>query len=97
VDGLASLGEFAATIFGTPLIYSHRAKTLRRYFRHAWRQGRRNPVMSYLYCENRTRLGRLGHKHSKAVKRNYIGGRDVLDPQYRDYPVSATIVSRMIA
>jgi len=86
LDDFGSLGEFAATIFGTPHIYSNRAKTLRRFSRHAWRHGRKNPVMSYLFYQNRTRLGRLGHKHSKAVKRNYIGGREVLDPQYRDYP-----------
>lgn len=88
VDGFDPLGEFAATIFGTPHIYSNRAKTLRRFCRHAWRHGRKHPVMSYLFYQNRTRLGRLGYKHSKAVKRNYIGGREVLDPQYRDYPAN---------
>jgi hypothetical protein len=86
VDGFDSLSEFAATIFGTPHIYSNHAKTLRPFSCHAWRHGRKNPVMSYLFYQNRARLGRLGYKHCKAVKRNYIGGRDVLDPQYRDYP-----------
>jgi radical SAM superfamily enzyme YgiQ (UPF0313 family) len=90
IDDAETLGAFAATIFGTPHIYFDRAKTLRRFFRHFWQHGRKNPILSYLFHENRARLGRLGRKHSKAVKRNYIGGRDVLDPQYRDYPADIT-------
>ena len=96
LDGYDLLGEFAATIFGNPLIYSNRAKTLRRFCRHAWRYGRKNPMMSYFFYQNRARLRRLGYKHSKAVKRNYIGGRDVLDPQYRDYPPDITAEERRV-
>jgi pyruvate-formate lyase-activating enzyme len=90
VDDLAALSEFAGTIFGTPHIYCNRKKTVIRFFRHIWRYGRKNPVLSYLFFHNRTRLRRLGRNHSKAVKRNYIGGREILDPQYFDYPDDIT-------
>ena len=90
VDDLETLGAFAATIFGTPHIYFDRAKTVRRFLRHAWQHGRKNPVLSYLFYENRARLARLGRKHSKAVKRSYLGGRDILDPQYGDCPPDIT-------
>ena len=86
VDDLETLGAFAASIFGTPHIYFDRAKTVRRFLRHAWQHGRKNPVLSYLFYENRARLARLGRKHSKVVKRSYVGGRDILDPQYGDRP-----------
>jgi hypothetical protein len=86
VDDLVSLGEFAATIFGTPQIYSSRKKTILRFVRHAWQHGRKNPVLSYLFLRNRARLKHLGSKHSKTIKRNYVGGREILDPQYAEYP-----------
>jgi radical SAM superfamily enzyme YgiQ (UPF0313 family) len=86
VDDLASLGEFAATIFGTPQIYASRRKTIVRFLRHTWQHGRKNPVLSYLFLHNRTRLRRLGKKHSKTIKRNYVGGREILDPQYAEHP-----------
>jgi radical SAM superfamily enzyme YgiQ (UPF0313 family) len=94
IDDPEILGAFAATIFGTPHIYFDRAKTLRRFFRHAWQHGRKNPILSWLFYQNRARLGRLGRKHSKTVKRNYIGGRDVLDPQYQDYPADITAADK---
>jgi len=94
VDDLDRLGAFAASIFGTPHIYFDRAKTVRRFLSHAWRHGRSNPVVSYLFYENRARLARLGRKHFKAVKRNYVGGRDVLDPQYGDYPPNISAQDR---
>jgi hypothetical protein len=86
VDDLASLGEFAATIFRTPQIYSSRKKTFTRFLRHAWQHGRKNPVLSYLFLRNRGRLKHLGRKHSNPIKRNYVGGREILDPQYAEYP-----------
>jgi radical SAM superfamily enzyme YgiQ (UPF0313 family) len=86
VDGLDALGEFAHTIFATPHIYFDRKKTVIRFFRHFLRHGWKNPVLSYLFYENRARLGRLGTKHVPGRKRNYVGGRDILDPQYRQYP-----------
>jgi radical SAM superfamily enzyme YgiQ (UPF0313 family) len=86
VDDLPSLGEFAATIFGRPQMYSSRRKTFLRFVRHAWRHGRRNPVLSYLFLRNRARLRYLGRKHSKTPKRNYVGGQDILDPQYAEFP-----------
>ena len=85
IDGPDALGRFAATIFGTPNIYSDRKKSIARFWRHAWRHGRKNPVLSYLFYLNRTRLIRLGRNH-RTVGRNYIGGREILDPQYSEYP-----------
>jgi hypothetical protein len=86
VDDLASLGEFAATIFRNPQLYSNRKKTIIRFLRHAWRRGRKNPVVSYLFLSNHARLKRLGRKHSTTSKRNYVGGREFPDPQYGEYP-----------
>jgi hypothetical protein len=86
VDDLVSLGEFAATVFHTPQIYSSWKKTFIRFVDHAWKHGRKNPVLSYLFLHNRARLRRLGRKHLTSMKRNYVGGRDILDPQYDDYP-----------
>jgi hypothetical protein len=86
IDDLETLSAFAAKIFGTPHIYFDRVKTVRRFLRHAWQHGRKNPVLSYLFYENRARLARLGRKHSKVAKRSYVGGRDILDPQYSDSP-----------
>jgi hypothetical protein len=86
IDDLETLSAFAARIFGTPHIYFDRVKTVRRFLRHAWQHGRKNPVLSYLFYENRARLARLGRKHSKVAKRSYVGGRDILDPQYSDSP-----------
>jgi radical SAM superfamily enzyme YgiQ (UPF0313 family) len=90
VDDLASLSDFAYTIFATPHIYCDRKKNLVRFFRHAWKHGRKKPILTLLYINNRRRLSFLGRKHSKVVKRNYIGGCDVLDPQYADYPSNIT-------
>jgi radical SAM superfamily enzyme YgiQ (UPF0313 family) len=91
VDDLASLSDFAYTIFATPHIYCDRKKDFVRFFRHAWKHGRKKPFLSLLYINNRRRLRFLGRKHSKMVKRNYIGGRDILDPQYSDYPADITL------
>ena len=43
-------------------------------------------MLSYLFLRNRARLKHLGRKHSKTIQRNYVGGRDILDPQYAEYP-----------
>jgi hypothetical protein len=86
VDDLPSLGEFAATVFRTPQIYSSWKKTLIRFVHHAWKHGRKNPVLSYLFLHNRARLRHLGRKHLTSMKRNYVGGRDILDPQYAEHP-----------
>lgn len=67
---------------------------MRRFLRHAWQHGRKNPVLSYLFYENRARLARLGRKHSKVAKRSYVGGRDILDPQY-SAPMTAAPISTL--
>lgn len=94
MDDPAALGQFAASIFGTPQIYCSSRRTIVRFLRHAWRHGRRNPVLSYLFYHNRQRLKHLGRKHSKAVARTYIGGREILDPQYSDFPPDITPADR---
>jgi len=91
VDDLASLSDFAYTIFATPHIYGNRRKNIVRFFRHAWKHGRRKPFLSLLYINNRRRLRSLGQKHSKVAKRNYIGGLEILDPQYYDFPSNITV------
>jgi hypothetical protein len=86
VDDPSSLGSFAATMFATPHIYCDRRKTIARFLRHFWQHGRKNPMLSYLFWHNRRRLRNLGRKHSSVVKRTYMGGREILDPQYSDCP-----------
>jgi radical SAM superfamily enzyme YgiQ (UPF0313 family) len=84
-DTAEALGEFARNIFTNPEVYMRHGMRLRSILRHLRRQGWRRPVSNYLFFENRMRLTRLGWKHSRTA-RTYMGGSDILDPQYRDYP-----------
>lgn len=84
-DPPEALAEFARSIFTNAEVYIRRGMRTRRFFQHLFRQGWRRPVSNYLFIENRMRLTRLGRKHSK-MSRTYMGGSDILDPQYNDVP-----------
>jgi hypothetical protein len=84
-DPPEALAEFARNIFTNAEVYMQRGMRTRRFFQHLIRQGWRRPVSNYLFIENRLRLTRLGRKHSK-MPRTYMGGSDILDPQYKDVP-----------
>ena len=94
VDDTETLSAFASTIFRTPQIYSDWRKTLRRFARDFLQHGWKSPMRSMLFFRNRLRLRTLGRKHSKTIARNYIGGRDVLDPQYRHYPADISAADK---
>jgi len=84
-DTPEALGQFARNIFTNAEVYMRPGMRLRRFLQHLVRRGWRRPISNYLFLENRLRLTRLGRKHSK-VARTYMGGTDILDPQYRDCP-----------
>ncbi len=86
LDGAEALAGFARRIFGTPEVYMSRWNVIRRFVGHALRHGWRRPASLYLFVDNRSRLKRLGRKHAKDRPRTYLGGTDILDPQYEDYP-----------
>jgi hypothetical protein len=71
-----------------------RRNILSRFVRHLLRHGWRDPASIYLFWENRSRLARLGRKHAKDRKRTYMGGTDILDPQYGDIPPGITEADR---
>lgn len=84
-DPPEALAEFARNIFTNAEVYMRRGMRTRRFFQHLFGQGWRRPLSNYLFVENRMRLTRLGRKHSK-MARTYMGGSDILDPQYKDVP-----------
>ena len=53
-----------------------------------------HPILWYLHYKNHYRIRSLIKKRSKKVPRNYLGGQDVLDAQYNDYPQNITIEER---
>ncbi len=93
-DSPEALGQFAARIFGAPHLYMSRRNLFSRFVRHLLRHGWRDPASLYLFWENRSRLARLGRKHAKDRKRTYMGGTDILDPQYEDFPADITEADR---
>ncbi len=95
LDDAATLGAFAARIFGAPELYMSRWNLVRRFVGHVLRHGWRRPASIYLFIDNRSRLKRLGRKHAKHRKRTYMGGTDILDPQYGDYPADIAEADRL--
>lgn len=85
-DSLEVLSEFARTIFVTPWVYIHFPKMLWFTLKKAWRF--RRPLKVSFLILNRLRLFTLGRHHRSDRTRNYIGGREILDPQYSEFPSS---------
>jgi radical SAM superfamily enzyme YgiQ (UPF0313 family) len=81
-----ALSRFAFEMFSRPWVFTKLSKIVRQVASHAIKTKLKSPVLTYLRYENRARLLRLGRKHTGGSRRNYIGGEDILDPQYRDYP-----------
>jgi hypothetical protein len=86
LDTQDALSRFAFDMFARPWIFTRWSSIVRQVASYAIKTKFKNPVLAYIRYENRARLLRLGRKHTGGARRNYIGGKDLLDPQYRDYP-----------
>ncbi len=86
LDDEQVLAEFALSIFGKPYVYMDLKKLSLDLLKIFAKYILNGPWIFILYFVNRERMFRLGRKHSKSVRRNYIGGKDILDPQYSDIP-----------
>jgi hypothetical protein len=85
-DDHATIGAFASRIFGAPGALLDRRKLVLDILAYTARWAWRRPVTAYLFFHNRIRLFRMGSNHSRRRARTYIGGTEILDPQYKCYP-----------
>lgn len=86
LDDHATLADFAYRIFAAPGMFVDRRKFVADVLRYAARWLWRRPVTTYVFFHNRIRLYRLGRNHSTHRRRTYVGGSEILDPQYQSFP-----------
>jgi hypothetical protein len=86
LDGDAELTAFADTLFRRTGTLVRRRTLLAKSLRAGWTMRSRSVVPYVLTFGTNLRAVHLGRRRSRLVRRTYLGGTDVLDPQYDSYP-----------
>lgn len=84
------LMNFSRILFKEPLTLIDTAQFYKTFFKLLLPLLFRHPITWYLHYKNYYRVKHLVKKRSKKVLRNYLGGQDLLDAQYNDYPEDIT-------
>ena len=90
VDSYEAYSEFFSLLYENTLQLVDRKRFFWKIARGMLNFGFRYPLSTFLFYKGSTNHIDGARKHSRTVKRNYIGGQDVLDPQYRQYPANIT-------
>lgn len=85
-DDDAELTRFAHTLFKRTDTLASRRALLSKSLRAGWVARGQPPLQHVFTLGANTRALRLRRRRSQHVHRNYIGGQDILDPQYGDFP-----------
>jgi radical SAM superfamily enzyme YgiQ (UPF0313 family) len=86
-DSYEHYSEFFKLLYTDTLKLFDRKKVMRNLYKNTFKMGIHRPIMMLFFYQSS-----LNHIHDAAnnmrpIRRNYIGGQDVLDPQYQQYPV----------
>jgi radical SAM superfamily enzyme YgiQ (UPF0313 family) len=85
VDSMGALSDFAQVLYRRPTRLAGRLALWAKLFRYLFRFRVTNPIIWYTLYRNAFRANLQARAYSRG-RRNYIGGRDVLDPEYARIP-----------
>ncbi|MFC2155621.1 B12-binding domain-containing radical SAM protein [Acidobacteriota bacterium] len=91
IDGTKAVGDFLNLYHYAPYMFINKKRLLMNTFRYIKSSGQKNPILWYIHYKNNYRIFHLSKKPSEVAKRNYIGGQEILDPQYNEYPPDITL------
>lgn len=91
-DDMKMISKFANLLFGETDLITNRKNLVIKTIKHIVKYKYKNPFLWFIIYKNNTRLLSTKVKvfRKMEVKRNYIGGKDLLDPQYYIYPDGIT-------
>jgi radical SAM superfamily enzyme YgiQ (UPF0313 family) len=89
-DSFEDLSEFAAALYRDMGQLFSRLSMLKKTAKYIWRYRITHPVMWYIVYQNNLRPYKMFKYDRKYPLRSHIGGSDVLDPQYQNFPRDIT-------
>ena len=86
-DTEENLTGFMRTLSGRPQALAKRSRLLWSTLCRIWNARSINPFHWYVMYASNFRFFTFARDYDRANSRTYLGGRDVLDPQYAEFPV----------
>jgi len=90
VDSYDAYSEFFSLLYTNTIQMVDRQRFRWKLIQGMLNVGFRHPLSMLLFYKGSMNHINDAKKQSRTVKRNYIGGQDVLDPQYQQYPADIT-------
>jgi radical SAM superfamily enzyme YgiQ (UPF0313 family) len=90
VDTEARLTEFLRMLSSRPALLMSRWQIFWSTLCRIRNSGSVNPLHWYLIGAGNFRIFSIARRYQNAARRTYLGGRDALDPQYREFPPDVT-------
>ena len=90
-DTQQNYSEFFTLLYTDTLRLFRRRQLLWNLFKNTLKIGLHRPMDMLIFSEFSLNHIKDAAKNTRPVKRNYIGGRDILDPQYHQYPKGISV------
>lgn len=94
VDSFETYSDFFQALYSDTLKLLNRRQFYWNIFKKILKMGWRHPISMPLFYYASLNHIKDASKTSRAIVRNYIGGKDVLDPQYQQYPSDITLADK---
>ncbi|NET10700.1 MAG: hypothetical protein F6K16_39620 [Symploca sp. SIO2B6] len=95
VDSFDAYSKFFQKLYSDTLKLLNRPQFFWNLFKKIVKIGVRHPISIPLFYRSSINHIQDASKNSRTITRNYIGGQDILDPQYTQYPGDITLAEKI--
>jgi len=96
VDSCQEYSEFFSGLYSNKGPHINRSRYTAKMFHGMRNLGTYDPLSLLLFYQGSRTYFTMGNRQSRDAKRTFIGGQDILDPQYRQYPKNISSTDKQV-